>query len=489
MSRQASAALPRRRTNTGSSRPRSTASRSTASRSTASRSIWDDLPVSIVPTDNLPGFADLGLAPSLVGALHRAGIETPFPIQAATIPDVLAGRDLLGRAATGSGKTLAFGLPLITRLEGSRSAPRRPRGLVLVPTRELAMQVGDAIAPLAASRGVQVRIVAGGMPIGKQITALERGVDVLVATPGRLVDLIERRSCVLSDVEVAVLDEADHMADLGFLPVVRQLLDMTPRDGQRLLFSATLDGDVATLVDNYLTDPAVHALSSATASVDTMTHHVFRAPHESKFGVVAEIAGRPERTLLFVRTKHGADRLARQLGRVGVPAGALHGGRTQAQRNRALAAFRDGSVPALVATDVAARGIHIDDVSLVVHVDPPQDSKDYLHRSGRTARAGQAGVVVLFATPDQERVVRRMLSDAGVQAEQRDVTLGDDVVATITGARRASGQPLVERRAPVRPQHAASGRRNSATSQNGTRHAPRRPQRGEHRPRRAKSHF
>jgi superfamily II DNA/RNA helicase len=489
MSRQASAALPRRRTNTGSSRPRSTASRSTASRSTASRSIWHDLPVSIVPTDNLPGFADLGLAPSLVSALGRAGIETPFPIQAATIPDVLSGRDLLGRAATGSGKTLAFGLPLITRLEGSRSAPRRPRGLVLVPTRELAMQVGDAIAPLADSRGVQVRIVAGGMPIGKQITALERGVDVLVATPGRLVDLIERRSCVLSAVEVVVLDEADHMADLGFLPVVRQLLDMTPRDGQRLLFSATLDGDVATLVDNYLTDPAVHALSSATASVDTMTHHVFRAPHESKFGVVAEIAGRPERTLLFVRTKHGADRLARQLGRVGVPAGALHGGRTQAQRNRALAAFRDGSVPALVATDVAARGIHIDDVSLVVHVDPPQDSKDYLHRSGRTARAGQAGVVVLFATPDQERVVRRMLSDAGVQAEQRDVTLGDDVVATITGARRASGQPLVERRAPVRPQHAASGRRNSATSQNGTRHAPRRPQRGEHRPRRAKSHF
>ena len=469
MSRQASAALPRRRT--------------------SPRSIWDDLPVRIVPTDNLPGFADLGLAPSLVSALSRAGIQTPFPIQAATIPDVLAGRDLLGRAATGSGKTLAFGLPLITRLEGTRSAPRRPRGLVLVPTRELAMQVGDAIAPLADSRGVQVRIVAGGMPIGKQITALERGVDVLAATPGRLVDLIERRSCVLSDVEVVVLDEADHMADLGFLPVVRRLLDMTPRDGQRLLFSATLDGDVATLVDSYLTDPAVHALSAVTASIDTMSHHVFRAPHESKFGVVAEIAGRPERTLLFVRTKHGADRLARQLGRVGVAAGALHGGRTQAQRNRALAAFRDGSVPALVATDVAARGIHIDDVSLVVHVDPPQDSKDYLHRSGRTARTGQTGVVVLFATPDQERVVRRMLNDAGVQAEQRDVAPGDAEVAAITGARSASGQPLVERRAPARPQHAAPGRRRSAAAQNGTRHAPRRPQRGEHRPRRARSHF
>ena len=293
---------------TASARPRrnSTHSRSTDSRSargdrrrpaagtprpaqrTAVRaaSVWDDMPVQIVPTENLPGFGELGLPASLVGALVRAGITAPFPIQAATIPDIIAGRDLLGRASTGSGKTLAFGLPLITRVEGSPSRSKKPRGLVLVPTRELAMQVTDALTPLANSRNVTVRLVAGGLPIGKQITALERGVDILVATPGRLIDLIERRTCDLSDVEVTVLDEADHMADLGFLPVVRRLLDMTARGGQRLLFSATLDGDVAVVVSEYLTDPAVHALHTAVASVDTMSHHLFRVEHESKFTVV-----------------------------------------------------------------------------------------------------------------------------------------------------------------------------------------------------------
>jgi superfamily II DNA/RNA helicase len=343
-----------------------------------------------VRTDNLPSFAELGLPRPLVDALTRAGIATPFPIQAATIPDALAGRDVLGRASTGSGKTLAFGLPLLARLTGARSAPRRPRALVLVPTRELAMQVTDAISGLGQALGLSVRLVAGGLPIGKQITALSRGVDVLVATPGRLVDLIERRSCQLDAVEITVLDEADHMADLGFLPVVRQLLDQTPSGGQRLLFSATLDGDVATLVERYLADPAAHALAAAAASVDTMTHHLFRVQHQDKSEIAAQLASRPGRTLLFVRTKHGADRLARQLARVGVVAGVLHGGRSQAQRTRALDAFKDGSVPALVATDVAARGIHVEDVSLVAHIDPPADSKDYLHRSGRTARASRA---------------------------------------------------------------------------------------------------
>ena len=408
-------------------------------------SVWDDLPVRVVPTENLPSFAELGLPTSLVTALNRAGITSPFPIQAATIPDVLSGRDLLGRAATGSGKTLAFGLPMIARLEGSNSTARRPRGLVLVPTRELAMQVSDALSPLAASRGVSVRLVAGGLPIQKQIAGLNRGVDVLVATPGRLVDLIERRSCSLEEVEVTVLDEADHMADLGFLPVVRRLLDMTPAGGQRLLFSATLDGDVATLVEHYLTNPSAHALSSVGASVDTMSHHLFRLGHESKFGVISEIAARPGRSILFVRTKHGADRLARQLGAVGVSAGALHGGRSQSQRNRALDAFKDGSVPVLVATDVAARGIHVDDVSLVLHVDPPQDGKDYLHRSGRTARAGESGVVVLLTTPAEERDVRRMLGQAGVRPDQRDVAPGDAALASLTGARSPSGVPLVQR--------------------------------------------
>ncbi|MDT4933120.1 MAG: hypothetical protein QOK11_1012, partial [Pseudonocardiales bacterium] len=388
----------------------------------------------IVPTENIPGFRELGLPQGLVSALSRNGIEAPFPIQAATIPDVLAGRDLLGRAATGSGKTLAFGLPLIARLEGTPATPRRPRGLVLVPTRELAMQVTDALAPLAQARGVSVRLVAGGLPIQKQIQALQKGVDVLVATPGRLVDLIERRSCDLREVEVTVLDEADHMADLGFLPVVRQLLDQTPNSGQRLLFSATLDGDVATLIDNYLSEPAVHALHSAEASVDTMSHHLFRVPFEKKFDLVASIAAREGRTICFVRTKHGAERMARNLSRAGVAAGALHGGRTQAQRNKALSAFKDGSVPVLVATDVAARGIHVDDVSLVLHVDPPQDGKDYLHRSGRTARAGESGVVVLLTTPTEERAVRKLLIEAGVRPEQRDAEAGDPAVVAVTGA-------------------------------------------------------
>jgi superfamily II DNA/RNA helicase len=395
-----------------------------------------------VRTTDLPSFGELGLPQDLVAALTRAGITAPFPIQAATIPDALAGRDLLGRAATGSGKTLGFGLPLIVRLSGNRSAARRPRGLVLVPTRELAMQVTDAIAPLAQARGLSVRLVAGGLPMGKQITGLERGADIVVATPGRLIDLVERRACDLGAVEVTVLDEADHMADLGFLPAVRTLLNDTPRDAQRLLFSATLDGDVATLVDEYLTDPAVHALATATASVDTMTHHVFRVPHEAKFDLVASIAAREGRSILFVRTKHGAERLAKNLSRAGVSAGALHGGRTQAQRTRALTAFKDGSVPVLVATDVAARGIHVDDVSLVMHVDPPQDAKDYLHRSGRTARAGDSGTVVLLSTPAEERGVRKMLATAGVTPAHRDAKAGDALVAELTGARTPSGRPV-----------------------------------------------
>ncbi|MDT4891003.1 MAG: hypothetical protein QOE97_38 [Pseudonocardiales bacterium] len=450
--------------------------------------MWDELPIQIVPTENLPTFGELGLPHDLVAALVRGGMTAPFPIQAATIPDALAGRDLLGRAATGSGKTLGFGLPLIARLAGARSNPRRPRGLILVPTRELAMQVTDAIAPLASSRNLSVRLVAGGLPINKQIQSLDRGVDILVATPGRLIDLIERRSCDLGAVEVTVLDEADHMADLGFLPVVRRLLDMTPANGQRLLFSATLDGDVATLVEHYLTDPAVHALASAEASIDTMAHHLFRVPFEKKFDLVASIAARPGRSILFVRTKHGAERMARNLARAGVSAGALHGGRTQAQRNKALTAFKDGSVPVLVATDVAARGIHVDDVSLVLHVDPPQDAKDYLHRSGRTARAGQSGTVVLLTTPDEERSVRRMLTTAGVSPDQRDVVAGDVHVATITGARAPSGEPVVA--PPAAPARASQGgaahnrpRRPSAPRQ-GARH----PQTGERRPRRARTH-
>ncbi|HEY2297988.1 MAG TPA: DEAD/DEAH box helicase [Jatrophihabitans sp.] len=434
-------------------------------------SIWDELPVQIVSSDNLPDFGELGLPRRIVNALARRGIETPFPIQAATIPDILAGRDLLGRAATGAGKTLAFGLPLLARLDTNGSSSRRPRALILVPTRELAMQVRDSLDPIAAASNLSTCLVAGGLPIGKQIQALNRGVDLVVATPGRLIDLIERRAVDLGWVQTTVLDEADHMADLGFLPVVRQLLDMTPREGQRLLFSATLDGDVATLVRDYLTDPAVYALAAAVASVDTMSHHLYRVPFENKFDLVASIAAREGRTLCFVRTKHGADRLARNLAAAGVAAAALHGGRTQAQRTKALDAFKDGSIPVLVATDVAARGIHVDGVSLVLHVDPPADPKDYLHRSGRTARAGESGTVVLLATPGEERAARGMLVRAGVRAEQRDVAAGDAEVVRTTGARRPSGVPVVAAR--PKQQHRRPARNGGP--RNGGPRRPRRP--------------
>jgi superfamily II DNA/RNA helicase len=477
-SRRGSAA--HRSTSTPSARPSRNRRRGGGSRgprpaAAPRRSAWDDLTLAPVPTENLPAFADLGLPADLVRALSRRGMTTPFPIQAATIPTALAGRDLLSRAATGSGKTLAFGLPLLARLAGGRASARRPRGLVLVPTRELAMQVVDALTPLADAGGVTVRLVAGGLPIGKQVQSLERGVDLLVATPGRLEDLIARRSCDLGAVETVVLDEADHMADLGFLPVVRRLLDQTPRGGQRLLFSATLDGEVGTLVENYLTDPAAFALHAVEASVDRMSHHLFRVAHADKFDLAAEIVGRPGRTIAFVRTKHGADRVARNLGRVGVPAGVLHGGRTQGQRTKALDAFKDGSVPVLVATDVAARGIHVDDVSLVLHLDPPADPKDYLHRSGRTARAGESGVVVVLSTPEDERDTAAMLRAAGVRPETRDVRTGDINVARITGARPPSGEPIARPARPARPTpradgsapHPRSGRRSGGPRRNG----------------------
>jgi superfamily II DNA/RNA helicase len=419
------------------------------------RNVLDDLPIQIVATDNLPSFSELGLPEALATALIRRGLLTPFPIQAATIPDALAGRDVLGRAATGSGKTLAFGLPLIARLEGRGGVAKRPRALVLVPTRELAMQVTDALDPLAHARDLRVRLIAGGLPIGKQIHQMSAGVDILVATPGRLVDLLERHAVSLDSVEITVLDEADHMADLGFLPVVRRLLDLTPPDGQRLLFSATLDGDVSTLVEHYLKNPVAHALASAEAAVDTMSHHVFRVDRESTPKVITEIAARDGRTILFVRTKHGADRLQKQLARSGVNAGTLHGGRSQSQRTKALDSFKEGRTTALVATDVAARGIHVDGISLVVHVDPPADGKDYLHRSGRTARAGASGIVVSLILPDEVRTYERMLRDSSVPATFTDVRPGSDAVARITGAREPSGVPILEvKQAPARPNRA-----------------------------------
>jgi superfamily II DNA/RNA helicase len=393
-----------------------------------------------VPADG-PGFASLGLPDLLVRTLARRGMHHPFAIQTVALPPALAGADVLGKAPTGSGKTLAFGLPLLSRLAtGTRT--RRPRGLVLVPTRELATQVHDALAPLGQPMGIRMSVVVGGASMGRQISALRTGVDIVVATPGRLEDLIRQGACSLDDVEITVLDEADHMADLGFLPPVRRILDQVRRDGQRLLFSATLDAAVQTLVTQYLVDPVRVATAPAPDAAATMDHHLLVVTPGDKVAVTAEIANREGRTLLFVRTKHGADRLTKQLRRVGVSAGALHGGKTQGARTRTLAEFRDGSVPVLVATDVAARGIHVDDVDLVVHVDPAADHKDYLHRAGRTARAGATGTVVTLVTEADERPVAKMTRLAGVHATTTRVSPGARALVAVTGARVVSGTPL-----------------------------------------------
>jgi superfamily II DNA/RNA helicase len=403
------------------------------------------------------GFAALGLPKPLVRTLREAGITTPFPIQAAAIPDALAGRDVLGRGQTGSGKTLAFGLPMLARIAADgRVRPRQPKGLVLVPTRELAMQVNDVLTPLAKALRLFTKTAFGGAPYGTQIQALNRGVDVLVATPGRLKDLIERGACSLASTWITVLDEADQMADLGFLPEVTALLEQTPATAQRLLFSATLDSDVDALVERFLTEPVVHELQPAVATVDTMAHHALLVPAQGKFDVLASIASRREKTILFVRTQLAVDRTVAQLAEVGVPAGALHGGMSQRARTRTLAEFKEGRFGALVATNVAARGIHVDGVSLVVHADPPADAKDYLHRAGRTARAGESGTVVTVVLPRQRRETFTMLERAGVNATRTVVAAGSPDLARITGARRPSGRPLslVETEPTPRPARA-----------------------------------
>ncbi|WP_298181004.1 DEAD/DEAH box helicase [Saccharomonospora sp.] len=417
-------------------------------------------------------FADLNLPKALHRALSKAGLHTPFPIQAATLPDALAGRDVLGRAQTGSGKTLAFGLALLSRLDGGKAQPRRPRALVLVPTRELAMQVADALTPLAKAMGLWCRTAVGGMSLQRQADALLRGVDLLIATPGRLSDHVRQGTCTLDGIELVALDEADQMADMGFLPQVREILDRTPRDGQRLLFSATLDDAVESLVTRYLTDPVTHSVAPVTASVDTMEHHLLQVEQRDKQAVVTEIAARKGRTILFVRTKHHVDRLTTRLRAAGVPAGALHGGKTQGQRNRVLTDFRTGRMPVLVATDVAARGIHVDGISLVLHVDPAADHKDYLHRAGRTARAGASGTVVTLVTREQRRTVRRMLERAGVRPQYTVVAPGDAELARITGARTPTGLPVPERISTRRQPRPAHSRRRPAPARGG------RPQRG-----------
>ncbi|MFD8548627.1 DEAD/DEAH box helicase [Streptomyces sp. NPDC059649] len=382
-------------------------------------------------------FADLGLPEGVVRKLAQNGVTTPFPIQAATIPDALAGKDILGRGRTGSGKTLSFGLPTLARLADGRTEKKKPRAVILTPTRELAMQVADALQPYGDVLGLKMKVVCGGTSMGNQIYALERGVDILVATPGRLRDIINRGACSLADVQVAVLDEADQMSDLGFLPEVTELLDQVPEGGQRMLFSATMENEISTLVKRYLTDPVSHEVDSAQGNVTTMTHHVLVVKPKDKAPVTAAIAARKGRTIIFVRTQLGADRIAEQLVESGVKADALHGGMTQGARTRVLADFKDGYVNALVATDVAARGIHVDGIDLVLNVDPAGDHKDYLHRSGRTARAGQSGTVVSLSLPHQRRQIFRLMEDAGVDASRHIVGSGtfDEDVARITGAR------------------------------------------------------
>ncbi|MFF6990828.1 DEAD/DEAH box helicase [Streptomyces sp. NPDC010273] len=381
-------------------------------------------------------FDQLGLPPALVETMTGLGVTEPFPIQAATLPGALEGRDVLGRARTGSGKTLAFGLALLVRISGKRAEPKRPLALVLVPTRELAQQVSDALEPYARTLGVRLATVVGGLSINRQQALLRTGVEVLVATPGRLTDLVSRRDCHLNQVRITVLDEADQMCDLGFLPQVSDLLAQVPADGQRLLFSATLDRDVEQLVKEHLHDPVHASVDQLAGSVATMDHHVLNIHTADKYATATEIAARDGRVLMFLDTKAGVDQFTRHLRASGVRAAALHSGKSQPQRTHTLGQFKDGEITVLVATNVAARGIHIDALDLVVNVDPPADAKDYLHRSGRTARAGESGRVVTLVTPNQRREVNRLMSEAGIRPTVTQVRSGEEQLTAITGAKR-----------------------------------------------------
>ncbi|GAA4808783.1 DEAD/DEAH box helicase [Streptomyces ziwulingensis] len=404
-------------------------------------------------------FADLDMPAELLAALGWEGVSVPFPIQAATLPNSLAGRDVLGRGRTGSGKTLAFGLALLARTAGQRAEPRQPLGLILVPTRELAQQVTDALTPYARAVKLRLATVVGGMSIGKQAGALRGGAEIVVATPGRLKDLIARGACRLDQVAVTVLDEADQMADMGFMPQVTALLDQVRPDGQRMLFSATLDRNVDLLVRRYLSDPVVHSVDPSAGAVTTMEHHVLHVHGADKDAATTEIAAREGRVIMFLDTKHAVDRLTEHLLSSGVRAAALHGGKSQPQRTRTLTQFKTGHVSVLVATNVAARGIHVDSLDLVVNVDPPTDHKDYLHRGGRTARAGESGSVVTLVTPGQRRSVARLMATAGIVPQTTQVRAGGADLQRITGAQAPSGIPVVITAPPVeRSQRGATSR-------------------------------
>jgi superfamily II DNA/RNA helicase len=429
-------------------------------------------------------FPDLGVPGSLTALLAERGIVTPTPIQAATLPDSLAGRDVLGRGRTGSGKTYAFLLPLVARLSASDRRPRarRPRALVLAPTRELVTQIESSLAPLAAAAGLRTRTVFGGVGQNPQVKALSQGVDVVLACPGRLEDLVKQGACVLDDVEITVLDEADHMADLGFLPAVRRILDATPRNAQRMLFSATLDAAVDVLVKRFMRSPVTHEADSATSPVARMEHHVLHLDRQQKLPVLVDLTSAPGRTVVFTRTKHGAKALARQLNGRGVPTVELHGNLAQNARTRNMEAFHSGRATTLVATDIAARGIHVDDVALVIHADPPAEHKAYLHRSGRTARAGSAGLVITLMTDDQVRDVRSLTRAAGISPTTTRVSGPQHpvLVDLVPGERTVTAGGLVrEEERPARPARsgAPSGRSgrsggNGATGRSGGGGAP-----------------
>jgi superfamily II DNA/RNA helicase len=395
-------------------------------------------------------FESLGVPAPLTAALAAAGIDRPFPIQAAVVPDALAGADILGRGRTGSGKTLGFCIPLVARLAGGHTSAGRPRGLVLVPTRELASQVQNVLRPLTSAAGLKVATIFGGTPQRPQVTALHNRVDIIVACPGRLADLIGQGHCHLGDVEVSVVDEADHMADLGFLPTVRRLLDATPPEGQRMLFSATLDHAVDVLVRRFLNNPAEHSVDPPGAPAP-IVHHLLSVAAADRAPVITALAGGGNRSLIFTRTKHGARKLARQLTAARIPAAELHGNLTQATRERNLARFAAGTVRVMVATDIAARGIHVDGIDLVIHADPPAEHKTYLHRSGRTGRAGASGVVVTLQTPAQAADVRALMRKAHIVPLAATVKTGSPLLRVIAGepAKPPAPQP--------RPDSAAAG--------------------------------
>ena len=426
-----------------------------------------DSPIATPSEESGPSFFDLGVPKVLCEILANQGIDDPFPIQTATLPDSLSGRDVLGRGRTGSGKTLAFALPVLVRLSQSKQdrRSRAPRALILAPTRELALQIQAVLDPLAKALSLRTMVVFGGVNQNPQIDKLRQGVDIVVACPGRLEDLLHQKALVLDAVEITVLDEADHMADLGFLPPVKRLMDKTPKHGQRMLFSATLDNGVDVLIKRYLQTPVTHSVDSEQSPVGTMQHHVLNVSTKDRLAVLVDLTSAPGRTIVFTRTKHRAKQLAKQLNASGVPAVEMHGNLSQGARVKNLSAFSEGRAVALVATDIAARGIHVDDVTLVIHADPPTEHKAYLHRSGRTARAGNEGTVVTLATESERREVAALTRKAGIKARVTEVTPDHAVLQELApGVRKLSSPEAIAVLLPATVQGGST--RNSGDSSN-----------------------